>query len=178
MRIGNPRIRHLTRIVLCMLLFALATPLRSTRTARRLFLSAPPRCSAMPAQRGVSSRPQNVLGTTLECCCTSPRTGFYRTGFCETGPQDVGRHTVCARVTDEFLRFSRDRGNDLMTPAPQYGFPGLKAGDKWCLCVSRWKEALDNGVAPPVVLEATHANALETVTLDQLRAHAIPFQQT
>lgn len=129
-------------------------------------------------QRGVSSRPKNVLGNTLECCCTSPRTGFYRTGFCETGPQDVGRHTVCARVTDEFLRFSRDRGNDLMTPVPQYGFPGLKAGDKWCLCVSRWKEAFDSGVAPPVVLEATHENALQTVTMEQLRAHAIPFQQS
>eukprot|EP00171_Calliarthron_tuberculosum_P016760 IDg16760t1 len=128
----------------------------------------------MPGQAtAVSSRPRNVLGTELACCCTAPRTGFYRDGFCQTGPQDVGQHTVCARVTTAFLEFSRDRGNDLMTPMPAYNFPGLRDGDKWCLCVSRWKEALDAGVAPPVVLEATHAAALDVVTLDQLRANAI-----
>lgn len=121
----------------------------------------------------VSSRPRNVLGSELMCCCTSPRTGFYRDGFCQTGPQDVGRHTVCARVTTAFLEYSRSRGNDLMTPMPAYSFPGLRDGDKWCLCVSRWKEALDAGVAPPVVLEATHAAALDVVTLEQLRANAI-----
>lgn len=133
------------------------------------------RASAMPGRATqVSSRPLNVLGTELTCCCTSPRTGFYRDGFCQTGPQDVGRHTVCARVTTEFLEFSRSRGNDLITPMPNYNFPGLRDGDKWCLCVSRWKEAFDAGVAPPIVLEATHSAALDVVTLEQLRARTVP----
>ncbi len=100
-------------------------------------------------------------------------TGFYRDGFCHTGPGDIGLHTVCVVVTDEFLQFSRRRGNDLITPAPDYQFPGLKAGDKWCLCVSRWAEALEAKMAPPVVLEATHASALEFVSLEDLQAHAI-----
>lgn len=122
----------------------------------------------------VSSRPKNVLGTELECCCLSPRTGFYRDGFCQTGEQDIGRHTVCAIVTEEFLHFSNSRGNDLMTPNPAYGFPGLKAGDKWCLCALRWKEAFDaekgglRGVTPKVFLAATHANTLDYVSLDDL----------
>ena len=102
-----------------------------------------------------------------------PATGFYRDGYCHTGPQDIGSHTVCAIVTDAFLAFSRARGNDLVTPVPAYGFPGLKPGDRWCLCVSRWKEALAAGVAPPVVLAATHRAALAVVTLDELRAHAV-----
>jgi uncharacterized protein (DUF2237 family) len=100
-------------------------------------------------------------------------TGFYRTGRCETGPEDVGRHTVCARLTKEFLAFSREMGNDLSTPVPAFDFPGLKPGDCWCLCAARWKEALDAGVAPRVVLAATHEAALEVVTLEELRAHAI-----
>lgn len=115
---------------------------------------------------------KNVLGTELEACSMSPRTGFYRDGCCNTGPGDVGLHLVCAEVNDEFLRFSRERGNDLSTPNPQYRFPGLKAGDRWCLCVLRWKEALDAGVAPPVVLEATHISTLEFVSLEELREHA------
>lgn len=93
--------------------------------------------------------PRNVLGGALESCCTSPMTGFYRTGRCETGPQDVGLHVVCARVTAEFLAFSKAQGNDLSTPAPEFGFPGLRPGDKWCLCAGRWKQALDAGVAHP-----------------------------
>ncbi len=118
-------------------------------------------------------QPKNVLGTPLEVCCTSPMTGFYRTGSCETGPHDRGVHVVCAEVTAEFLNYSATCGNDLKTPFPQYGFPGLKPGDTWCLCVSRWKEALEAGVAPPVILAATHEKALSVVTLEELKAHAL-----
>jgi uncharacterized protein (DUF2237 family) len=114
--------------------------------------------------------PTNVLGTELRCCCKSPVTGFYRDGYCRTGPGDVGLHTVCARMTEAFLEFSRSHGNDLMMPQPH--FPGLKPGDRWCLCVTRWKEALDAGVAPPVDLEATHSSAVEFVDLVELLAHA------
>eukprot|EP00877_Chromochloris_zofingiensis_P013332 jgi/Chrzof1/8252/Cz03g03070.t1 len=115
---------------------------------------------------------QNVLGGPLECCCTSPKTGFYRDGYCQTGPQDHGVHVVCAQVTAEFLDFTRAQGNDLSTPHPP-SFPGLKPGDRWCLCASRWKEAADAGVAPPVVLAATHAKALDHVSLDLLKDHAV-----
>ena len=115
----------------------------------------------------------NVLGGPLECCCADPLTGFYRDGYCRTGPGDVGLHTVCVEVTDEFLAFSRSRGNDLSTPAPEYGFPGLADGDRWCLCVTRWIEALEAGAAPRVHLAATHISALEFVDLDQLKAFAL-----
>ncbi len=118
--------------------------------------------------------PKNVLGTELQTCSLRPRTGFYRDGCCRTGPDDHGLHLVCARMTAEFLAFSVSRGNDLVTPHPEYDFPGLKPGDRWCLCVQRWKEALDAGVAPQVVLEATHISALEFVTLEDLQAHALP----
>ena len=121
----------------------------------------------------ISSRPKNVLGTELRCCCTAPVTGFYRDGFCQTGPMDYGSHTVCAQVTSEFLAFSKSRGNDLSTPIPAYQFPGLKAGDRWCLCVSRWQEAFLAGVAPLVMLEACHEKALEVVDLDDLKGFAI-----
>jgi uncharacterized protein (DUF2237 family) len=114
---------------------------------------------------------RNVLGTELESCSVDPLTGFYRSGCCETGVDDLGVHVVCAEVTDEFLAFSRSQGNDLSTSQP--GFPGLKAGDRWCLCASRWQEALDAGAAPPVILEATHLQALEWVSLDDLRRHAV-----
>ncbi len=117
--------------------------------------------------------PRNVLGGALESCCTSPLTGFYRTGRCETGPQDVGRHVVCASVTAEFLAFSKAKGNDLTTPVPEANFPGLQPGDKWCLCAARWKEALAAGVAPPVLLGATHEAALEIVSLVELKRHAL-----
>lgn len=122
-------------------------------------------------KQNISSRPKNVLGTELRCCCTAPRTGFYRDGFCQTGPQDYGSHTVCAEMTAEFLEFSRSRGNDLITPISAYDFPGLKPGDKWCLCVSRWREAYDAGCAPAVILEACHAKALDVVSLEQLQQH-------
>lgn len=117
--------------------------------------------------------PRNVLGGALESCCTLPLTGFYRTGRCETGPQDVGRHVVCASVTAEFLAFSKAKGNDLTTPVPEANFPGLQPGDKWCLCAARWKEALAAGVAPPVLLGATHEAALEIVSLVELKRHAL-----
>lgn len=116
---------------------------------------------------------KNVLGKPLGVCCTSPMTGFYRTGRCDTGPGDVGLHTVCARMTAEFLRFSKAHGNDLSTPVPEYDFPGLKPGDCWCLCAARWKEALEAGAAPPVVLAATHISTLEFVSLEELLEHAV-----
>jgi uncharacterized protein (DUF2237 family) len=112
----------------------------------------------------------NVLGTELEVCGTEPVTGFYRDGCCNTGVDDLGVHTVCTRVTAEFLEFSKAAGNDLSTPA--HGFAGLSPGDCWCVCATRWKEALSAGVAPPVVLEATHIATLEWVGLDDLRAHS------
>jgi uncharacterized protein len=116
---------------------------------------------------------KNVLGTELQTCCTSPMTGFFRTGVCVTGPQDLGTHVVCAQITAEFLTFTKANGNDLGTPVPAYNFPGLNPGDKWCLCASRWKEALEAGVAPPVDLAATHSTALKFVSLADLQQHAI-----
>lgn len=116
--------------------------------------------------------PTNVLGGRLACCCRDPLTGFYRDGYCRTGPGDYGLHTVCVVATDEFLEFSAEQGNDLSTPAPEYDFPGLVAGDQWCLCVRRWQEAMEAGCAPAVVLEATHISALEFVSLEDLQAHA------
>ena len=117
--------------------------------------------------------PTNVLGAELECCCRQPPTGFYRDGYCRTGTDDRGLHTVCAEMTGEFLEFSRARGNDLSTPHPDWDFPGLAAGDRWCLCVERWKEALEAGVAPPVVISACQISALEFVSLEDLQAHAL-----
>jgi uncharacterized protein (DUF2237 family) len=116
---------------------------------------------------------KNVLGGELRPCSKAPLTGFFRTGCCETGPQDLGAHVVCARVTAEFLAFSRARGNDLSTPAPEAGFPGLSPGDQWCLCAARWKEALDAGAAPLVVLTATERSALRYVTLEELVRHSV-----
>ena len=115
----------------------------------------------------------NVLGTELEPCCFDPMTGFFRDGYCRTDERDVGRHVVCAQLTDEFLEFTRRQGNDLITPRPEFGFPGLKAGDGWCLCALRWKEAADKGVAPPVYLQRTESTALKVISLDQLKAHAV-----
>ena len=116
---------------------------------------------------------KNVLGEHLETCSLSPLTGFTRSGECETGKEDVGSHTVCAQVTQEFLEFSRSRGNDLMTPVPEIGFRGLRPGDRWCLCAARWQEALEADCAPRVALRATHQRALEVVSLDDLKAYAI-----
>ncbi len=115
---------------------------------------------------------KNVLGTELVPCSYDPLTGYFRDGCCRTDAQDAGSHVVCARVTQAFLDFSRARGNDLVTPRPEFRFRGLQPGDRWCLCALRWKEALEAGVAPPVVLEGTHQRALDYVTLEQLQAHA------
>ncbi len=119
------------------------------------------------------SRAKNVLGEPLVPCSTDPLTGYMRNGCCDSGPGDVGIHVVCARMTAEFLRFSKSRGNDLSTPVPEFDFPGLQPGDQWCLCAARWKEAYDAGKAPPVVLAATHISALEFATLEELSAHAV-----
>lgn len=119
------------------------------------------------------AKAKNVLGGDLQTCCTSPITGFYRDGCCNTGPGDVGLHLVCAEMTTEFLEFSASQGNDLITPIPEYDFPGLKAGDRWCLCALRWKEALETGMAPQVVLAATHISALEFIDLEDLTRYAI-----
>ena len=115
----------------------------------------------------------NVLGGTLEPCSNDPLTGFFRDGCCTTGPEDVGRHTICAVVTPEFLAHQRTVGNDLSTPVPAFGFPGLQPGDRWCVVAARWRQAYDDGVAAPVVLASTHEQALEIVPLDILKAHAV-----
>jgi uncharacterized protein (DUF2237 family) len=116
----------------------------------------------------------NVLGGELEPCSFDPVTGFFRDGFCRTEGRDPGFHSICAVMTEEFLEFSRAVGNDLSTPQPQWLFPGLHAGDRWCVVAARWQEALEAGMAPPVVLEATHVSALEIVALNDLEAHAAP----
>jgi len=118
----------------------------------------------------------NVFGDPLAIAGVSPLTGYYRNGYCCTGVHDVGSHVIAAVVTDAFLQYSKAKGNDLITANPANSFPGLKAGDKWCLCSTRWKEALEAGVAPPVILEATHIRALEVVNMQQLLAHA--FRKT
>ena len=115
---------------------------------------------------------RNVLGGELASCSTSPMTGFYRNGCCETGPHDTGMHTVCAVMTAEFLAFAKAAGNDLSTPRPEFAFPGLKPGDRWCLCAPRWKEALDAGMAPQLVLEACHEETLAIVPLGVLKDFA------
>jgi uncharacterized protein (DUF2237 family) len=127
----------------------------------------------MPLDAPIPDRQRNVFGESIEVCSLNPTTGFYRTGCCETGAEDVGVHTVCVEVTREFLAFSKSRGNDLSTPLPGFGFPGLKPGDRWCLCAARWQEALDAGAAPRVVLGATHEATLEIVRLADLKRFAL-----
>ncbi len=121
----------------------------------------------------IMSTARNVLGEPLAACCFDPLTGYFRTGSCVTDASDAGSHVICAKVTAEFLAFSLARGNDLVTPAPHYRFRGLKPGDRWCLCALRWREAFEAGVAPPVVLAATHERALRFVSLENLRSHAL-----
>lgn len=125
-----------------------------------------------------SSNPdaKNVLGGPLKTCSLNPKTGFFRDGCCDTGPEDLGQHTVCAQMTREFLEFSVLHGNDLVTPRPQWNFPGLKPGDSWCVCVLRWKEAFEAGCAPKVKLQSTHEDALKFVKLEDLMAHALPYR--
>ncbi len=119
---------------------------------------------------------RNVLGGMLENCSMSPRTGFYRDGCCNTGPEDLGVHVVCTQVTREFLANARGQGNDLVTPAPEYGFPGLKPGDRWCVCAATWRQAYEAGVASPVVLAATHEETLAVIPLDVLRELAVDLK--
>ena len=121
----------------------------------------------------IALRERNVLGERLVRCSAAPMTGFFRDGCCRTNAEDVGRHVVCARLSREFLEFSKARGNDLSTPNPRAGFAGLRPGDRWCLCAARWQEALEAGAAPPVVLAATHELALEHVSLADLKRHAV-----
>ena len=123
------------------------------------------------------SEAKNVLGTKLQPCCKFPMTGFYRDGYCHTGPEDIGRHTVCIRATDEFLEFSKDAGNDLSTPREDLDFSGLIAGDQWCLCALRWQEAFEAGAAPQVILSATEESALEVIDLEDLKKHAADEKQ-
>lgn len=122
-------------------------------------------------------KPKNVLGSELQPCCFDPLTGYYRDGYCRTGPGDFGVHVVCAEMTDEFLAFTKSRGNDLSTPQPEYNFPGLVAGDRWCLCAQRWQEAYEAGLAPPVLLRSTHISAIEFVSLAALKEHAIDDEE-
>ena len=124
--------------------------------------------------KGFGRRPsRNVFGDPLQACSLAPRTGFFRNGCCDTAPEDIGSHTVCVEVTEAFLQFSKMRGNDLSTPHPDFGFPGLKAGDRWCLCAPRWQEALDANAAPRVVLRATQQGALDYCLLADLKKHAV-----
>lgn len=126
----------------------------------------------LDASGGLPGPARNVLGGRLRPCSVEPLTGFTRSGCCETGPEDAGSHTVCAVMTAAFLAFSKSRGNDLSTPRPEYGFPGLRPGDRWCLCAPRWQEAFLAGKAPDVILEATHIAALLSCDLEDLRRHA------
>ncbi|MCP4984377.1 MAG: DUF2237 domain-containing protein [Gammaproteobacteria bacterium] len=119
------------------------------------------------------SQQKNVYGEPLQTCATTPLAGFTRNGSCETGPQDIGSHTVCVQVTQEFLEYSKAQGNDLITPVPELDFPGLKPGDRWCVCAARWKEAFEAGCPPKVVILATHEKVTEIVELKNLREHAI-----
>jgi uncharacterized protein len=121
----------------------------------------------------MTAKQKNVLGGPLQPCGLDPVTGFFRDGLCNTCQEDVGSHTVCAQMTEAFLSFSKSRGNDLSTPNPRYQFPGLKPGDRWCVCAGRWREAADAGVAPPVILESTHERALELIALADLEYHAL-----
>ena len=120
---------------------------------------------------------KNVLGSELKPCCRFPMTGFYRDGYCRTGSEDIGQHTVCIRVTAKFLEYSRSVGNDLTTPYPEMDFPGLIEGDQWCLCAERWQEAFEAGAAPEVVLEATEESALKIIQLEDLKKHAASSQE-
>jgi uncharacterized protein (DUF2237 family) len=123
------------------------------------------------------SKARNVLGDDLRPCCKFPMTGFYRDGFCRTGPEDIGKHTVCIQATKEFLTFSKAAGNDLSTPQPEMDFPGLIPGDQWCLCALRWQEAFEADAAPKVILSATDESTLEVIDLEDLKQHAVEESQ-
>ncbi|MPV85697.1 DUF2237 family protein [Ostreibacterium oceani] len=126
-----------------------------------------------PASSAENTNAKNVLGEPLQSCCFAPITGFYRDGYCRTDKYDIGEHTVCTQMTETFLNFSKQAGNDLSTPRPEFGFPGLNAGDRWCVCALRWLEAYEAGCAPPVILAACDASVLDSIPLSALQAHAI-----
>lgn len=149
---------------------SVAPPRPATTTADACAASPAPTCAMPPPNAPDGRGDRNVLGAPIAPCGTAPRTGWRRTGRCDTGPDDTGVHVVCATLTDDFLRFTVAQGNDLVTPHPEAGFPGLRAGDRWCLCASRWVEAERANVAPPVVLDATHEAALRFTSIDRLRA--------
>jgi len=128
------------------------------------------------SQKSKMTAPKNVFGDELALCCSDPMTGYFRNGFCMTIKDDYGTHIVCAKVTDDFLQYSKSLGNDLITPLPEHNFPGLKAGDQWCLCISRWMEAVHAGHAPPINLAATHQKALEYVSLEVLQQYDLSKQ--
>ena len=128
------------------------------------------------AEAAIPNDDKNVLGGPIAPCSTAPVTGFYRDGCCNTGPEDHGLHVVCTQVTRAFLEFAREQGNDLITPVPEYDFPGLKPGDRWCVCAATWRQALEAGVASPVVLAATHEETLAVIPLDALKRHALELQ--
>jgi hypothetical protein len=128
------------------------------------------------AEAAIPNDDKNVLGGPIAPCSTAPVTGFYRDGCCNTGPEDHGLHVVCTQVTRAFLEFAREQGNDLITPVPEYDFPGLKPGDRWCVCAATWRQALEAGVASPVVLAATHEETLAVIPLDALKRHALDLQ--
>ncbi len=139
---------------------------------QNLFSQKPPaNCNTVMPETKTSKTTRNVLGTPLQSCCLAPTTGYYRDGFCHTGPDDQGVHIVCAKMTEEFLEYTKAQGNDLSSPTPW--FPGLKPGDKWCLCVSRWKDAVFAGYGPPIYLEATHEAATRYVSMKLLREYAV-----
>lgn len=124
-------------------------------------------------ERIVMPDDKNVFGEEIETCSENPMTGYFRDGCCRSDDQDLGMHVVCTEVTEEFLEFSKAAGNDLSTPRPEFDFPGLKPGDRWCVCALRWKEAMDNGVAPPVVLTSTHESVLEVISIEDLKRHSL-----
>ncbi len=169
-------------MIICPILFEMKKMLFKTVLVAAFLLfagtvhAAPQECTTLDPTNMESSQQvtdKNVLGETLQLCCSSPKTGFYRNGFCQTGVQDVGTHIVCAEVTDAFLEFTKSRGNDLSTPRPAYNFPGLKEGDRWCLCASRWVEALEAGLAPKVDLNATHEKMRGYVELEVLKKYSV-----
>lgn len=147
--------------------------IKQTRYHKALLDKYLQRPKQMTGQMNWVQNQKSVLGEPLEVCSVSPMTGFIRNGCCETGSDDIGSHTVCIQATAEFLAFSKAQGNDLSTPIHEFEFTGLKEGDRWCLCAARWQEACDAGIAPPVVLRATHENALEIINFSDLKAHAI-----
>ena len=166
------------RLFLFLFLFAFLVSAKEIEPIchRNIDKNSPPVCLGIGGKPTMinenNQNPKNVLGSPLDGCGRDPLTGFYRTGSCLAGPEDLGVHTLCAELTQDFLDYTKSRGNDLSTPAPQYGFPGLKAGQRWCLCAARWLEAHEAGVAPHVILSATHQKTLEVVPLEILKRYS------